>query len=251
MAEEYLMDDAEICVAAFGIAARVAKNAIDRGAPIRASKVGMVRPITLWPFPKAAMARAAGHCRALPLVEIEHGSDGGRHPAWPSECQPSRGAVQPRRRHHSRRLEEVLQAHLWKSLPERKVPTNGIVFQKPHALTDAPLHYCPGCTHGIIHRLVARGPGRAGRRGQDHRRRRRWAARSCAYNYFNCDMVEAAHGRAPAVATGLKRAHPGQPSSSPTRATATWPPSARRRPSTPPRAARTSPSSSSTTPFTA
>ena len=82
-----------------------------------------------------------------------------------------------------------------------------IVFEKPKALTDAPLHYCPGCTHGIIHRLVAEaidslnvGDITVG-----------VAPVGCAvfaYNYFSCDMIEAAHGRAPAVATGLKRANP-------------------------------------------
>ena len=72
MAEEYMMDDAEICVAAFGIAARVAKNAIVE-ARRQGVKVGMVRPITLWPFPKAAMARAAGHCRAFLSVELNMG----------------------------------------------------------------------------------------------------------------------------------------------------------------------------------
>ena len=82
-----------------------------------------------------------------------------------------------------------------------------IVFKKPHALTDAPLHYCPGCTHGIVHRLVAQAIDELGIEG----RTIGVAPVGCAvmaYNYFNCDMVEAAHGRAPAVATGLKRANP-------------------------------------------
>ena len=68
-----------------------------------------------------------------------------------------------------------------------------IVFQKPHALTDAVLHYCPGCPHGIIHRLVAEAPV---------------GCAVMAYDYFNCDMIEAAHGRAPARATGIKRCRP-------------------------------------------
>ena len=82
-----------------------------------------------------------------------------------------------------------------------------IVFDKPHALTDAPLHYCPGCTHGIVHRLVAQAIDELGIEGKTIG----VAPVGCsvmAYNYFNCDMVEAAHGRAPAVATGLKRAMP-------------------------------------------
>ncbi len=83
-----------------------------------------------------------------------------------------------------------------------------IVFQKPHALTDAPLHYCPGCTHGIIHRLVAEALDELGIEGITVG----VAPVGCsvfAYNYFGCDMIEAAHGRAPAVATGVKRALPG------------------------------------------
>ena len=82
-----------------------------------------------------------------------------------------------------------------------------IVFEKPKALTDAVLHYCPGCTHGIIHRLVAEAIDELGIEG----RTIGVAPVGCAvmaYNYFACDMVEAAHGRAPAVATGLRRALP-------------------------------------------
>ena len=83
-----------------------------------------------------------------------------------------------------------------------------IVFQKPHALTDTPFHYCPGCTHGIIHRLVAETIDELGIEGKTIG----VAPVGCsvlAYNYFACDMIEAAHGRAPAVATGCKRAEPG------------------------------------------
>lgn len=82
-----------------------------------------------------------------------------------------------------------------------------VVFDKPKALTDAPLHYCPGCTHGIIHRLVAEAIDELGILGDTIG----VAPVGCAvmsYDYFNCDMIEAAHGRAPAVATGLKRARP-------------------------------------------
>ena len=80
-----------------------------------------------------------------------------------------------------------------------------VVFEKPKGLTDAVLHYCPGCTHGIIHRLVAEALDELGVTG----RAIGVAPVGCsvfAYNYFNCDMVQAAHGRAPAVATGVKRA---------------------------------------------
>ena len=82
-----------------------------------------------------------------------------------------------------------------------------IVFDKPKSLTDTPLHYCPGCTHGIVHRLVAESIDELGIEG----RTIGIAPVGCsvlAYNYFACDMIEAAHGRAPAVATGVKRALP-------------------------------------------
>ena len=84
-----------------------------------------------------------------------------------------------------------------------------VVFEKPHALCDVPLHYCPGCTHGIIHRLVAEVIDELGIEG----RTIGIAPVGCsvmAYDYFNCDMIEAAHGRAPAVATGVKRSDPEQ-----------------------------------------
>ena len=82
-----------------------------------------------------------------------------------------------------------------------------VVFDKPHALTDTPMHYCPGCTHGIVHRLVAEVIDELGIEG----RTIGIAPVGCsvfAYNYFACDMIEAAHGRAPAVATGVKRSDP-------------------------------------------
>ena len=82
-----------------------------------------------------------------------------------------------------------------------------VVFEKPKSLTDASMHYCPGCTHGIIHRLVAEVIDELGIEGQTIG----IAPVGCsvlAYNYFNCDMIEASHGRAPAVATGVKRSLP-------------------------------------------
>jgi len=82
-----------------------------------------------------------------------------------------------------------------------------VVFQKPKALTDAVLHYCPGCTHGIVHRLVAEAIDELGVEG----RTIGIAPVGCsvmAYDYFKCDMIEASHGRAPAVATGVKRSLP-------------------------------------------
>ena len=72
MYEEYCMEDAEICVVAFGIASRVSKNAIDE-ARKQGIKVGMVRPITLYPFPKAPLLKAAEHCKAFISVELSMG----------------------------------------------------------------------------------------------------------------------------------------------------------------------------------
>ena len=84
-----------------------------------------------------------------------------------------------------------------------------IVYEKSRGLTDAELHYCPGCHHGIIHKLVAESLVELGLLDD--------AIGVCpvgcsvfAFKYFNCDMQEAAHGRAPAAATGIKRTHPHQ-----------------------------------------
>ena len=85
-----------------------------------------------------------------------------------------------------------------------------VVYEKSKGLTDKELHYCPGCNHGIVHKLVAESLVELGLLDD--------AIGVCpvgcsvfAYNYFNCDMQEAAHGRAPAVATGIKRTHPQAP----------------------------------------
>ncbi|MGI6507752.1 MAG: thiamine pyrophosphate-dependent enzyme [Saccharofermentanales bacterium] len=82
-----------------------------------------------------------------------------------------------------------------------------IVYQRSKGLADIETHYCPGCAHGIIHRLVAETLEELGVLGNTVG----VAPVGCsvfAYDYFNCDMQEAAHGRAPAVATGIKRVLP-------------------------------------------
>ena len=82
-----------------------------------------------------------------------------------------------------------------------------IVYERPESLTDQDTHYCPGCTHGIIHRLVAEVLDELGVR----ERAIGIAPVGCsvlAYNYFDVDFAEAAHGRAPAMATGIKRTNP-------------------------------------------
>ncbi|MCM1523309.1 MAG: thiamine pyrophosphate-dependent enzyme [Ruminococcus sp.] len=81
------------------------------------------------------------------------------------------------------------------------------VYTRPHALEDVSMHFCPGCTHGIIHRLAAEVMDEMGIEGDTVG----ICPVGCAvtsYDYFACDMIEAAHGRAPAVATGVKRSMP-------------------------------------------
>ncbi len=83
------------------------------------------------------------------------------------------------------------------------------VFSRPEALTDKAFHYCPGCTHGIVHRLVAE--------MIDEFKLMDRTVGVCPvgcsvlmYDYFECDMIEASHGRAPAVATAVKRTDPNR-----------------------------------------
>lgn len=92
---------------------------------------------------------------------------------------------------------------VWLTLGDGKVSSE-IIYQRPASLTDLPNHYCPGCTHGVIHRLIAE--------VLDEMRAREKtigvASVGCSvfsYLYLNCDFVEAPHGRAPAMATGIKR----------------------------------------------
>jgi 2-oxoglutarate ferredoxin oxidoreductase subunit beta len=82
-----------------------------------------------------------------------------------------------------------------------------LIYQRPETLTDVHTHYCPGCTHGIAHRILAEALDELGLREKTIV----VAPVGCAvfaYNYFNVDGCEAAHGRAPAMATGLKRVNP-------------------------------------------
>ena len=84
---------------------------------------------------------------------------------------------------------------------------NNLVYERPEGLTDTPTHYCPGCTHGVAHRLVAEVLEEMGVIDKTIG----VAPVGCAvfaYNYFDTDFVEAPHGRAPAMATGIKRVLP-------------------------------------------
>ena len=82
-----------------------------------------------------------------------------------------------------------------------------LLYEKPKTLIDTPTHYCPGCGHGIVHRLIAEIIDEMDIRDKTIG----LAPVGCAvlaYNYLDIDMCEAAHGRPPAVATGIKRVHP-------------------------------------------
>ena len=81
------------------------------------------------------------------------------------------------------------------------------IYKAPETLIDIPTHYCPGCGHGIVHRLIAEIIDEMDMRGKTIG----LAPVGCsvlAYNYLDIDMCEAAHGRTPSVATGIKRVHP-------------------------------------------
>ena len=81
------------------------------------------------------------------------------------------------------------------------------IATRPKSLTDLQFTYCPGCLHGVAHRLIAEVIDEVDMRDNTMG----VAPVGCsvfAYKFFNCDMAEAAHGRAPAVATGMKRARP-------------------------------------------
>jgi len=85
--------------------------------------------------------------------------------------------------------------------------TNNLVYERPEGFTETPTHYCPGCTHGVAHRLIAEVLEEMGAIDKTIG----VAPVGCsvfAYNYFDTDFVEAPHGRAPAMATGIKRVLP-------------------------------------------
>ncbi|MEG1253459.1 MAG: thiamine pyrophosphate-dependent enzyme [Raoultibacter sp.] len=82
-----------------------------------------------------------------------------------------------------------------------------IVFERPHAINPVPFSYCPGCPHGIVHRLVAETIDELGIEGDTIGIAPVGCSVTCT-GFFACDMIEASHGRAPAVATAVKRVNP-------------------------------------------
>ncbi len=92
-------------------------------------------------------------------------------------------------------------------LAPQKQETEKLIYERPCSLEDVHTHYCPGCTHGVAHRLIAEVIDELG----IQERTILVAPVGCAvfaYNYFNVDAAEASHGRAPAMATGIKRVNP-------------------------------------------
>lgn len=93
--------------------------------------------------------------------------------------------------------------------PQDIIKPENLVYRKPELLNDNHMHYCPGCSHGVVHRLVAEVLTEMG----IEEKTIGVAPVGCAvfaYNYVDIDWIEAAHGRAPAIATAVKRLHPGK-----------------------------------------
>ena len=135
-------------------------------------------------------------------------------------------------------------------MAEVEIKKENLVYAKPKLITDNVMHYCPGCSHGTVHKLIAEVIEEMGLEEKTVG----VSPVGCsvfAYNYIDIDWIEAAHGRALAVATAVKRLLSAAIWSSPIRATATCRPSAPRSRSMRPPAARTSWPSTSTMPSTA
>ena len=199
---------------AFGLSARICQKAIDL-ARAKGIKVGLFRPITLFPFPTKEIRQLSKKVKGMLVVEmnagqmiedvklsvgcdlkIEHyGRFGGIIPS-PDEVVKALGTK------NYRRL-------IWKNNykhPEMQKPEN-MVYKRTDLLVDRPLSYCPGCGHGTAHRMLMEvieemdiqdktiGVSPVG-------------CSVLAYDFLNIDMLGAAHGRAPALATAIKRMWP-------------------------------------------
>ena len=236
---------------------RIAATAVDAGAQ-RGHRVGLLRPITLWPFPDAAPDRRAGATReALPRRRALATDRWSRTCGWPS--RPRAGALlrpHGRQRAHGRGDPRVARRRSWEAEPCR----DSRQLSRPETFYDS--FERKGGRPGIDpllprlrprHRAQATSPRRSTTRraGPHHPRSARWAARCSPTTTSTSATSRRRTAARPAVATGIKRAQPDTHRHLATRATATWRPSAATRSSRPPTAARTSPSSSSTTPSTA
>ncbi len=231
--ENYLTEDAEILLVGFGIVSRVLRSAVDQ---LRAQgmKAGLFRPITLWPFPSRELCETAQAREAGAGSRVEHRNDGGRREAG-AERQRSGGVLRTRRRqradggrdhragvraHGSPRVNgcPVLLAIVWREGGHKEKIVEGyqVIHEKSPAFYDKyerkaelqqQTHYCPGCGHGIVHKLIAEALTELG--VQD--RAVLVSPVGCsvfAYYYFDVGNVQVAHGRAPG---GGHRAEARQP----------------------------------------
>ncbi len=209
--ETYLTDDAEMIVVAYGIGARIAKGAIKRLRE-ESLKVGMIRPITLWPFPAKAIQDMAKTVRRLLRLRDEHRSDGrGREACARGKGQrPFLRQARRRRPHAGRALPDHLAPLLPGAGRRQEEEAMKTVYKRPKLLKEAHFHYCPGCGHGIINRLLMEVIEE-----MDLQEKAICVAPAgCGmllYNYFEIDVLESAHGRGSAVATGIKRVQAGEP----------------------------------------
>ena len=210
--ETYLTDDAEMIVVAYGMGARIAKGAIKR---LRQEglKVGLLRPITLWPFPAKVLQELVGDGERLLRVRDERRTDGGRRQAGAGRKRERAFLRKTGRRHPDAggalqdRLPPLLSGAVGARREVAMATIYKPVYKRPKLLKEAHFHYCPGCGHGIINRLLMEvieemdladkaicvAPAGCG---------------MLLYNYFDIDVIESAHGRGSAVATGIKRVRP-------------------------------------------
>ena len=206
--ETFLTDDAEMIVVAYGIAARIAKGAIKR---LRQEglKVGLIRPITLWPFPAKALQELAKTVNDFFVFEMSTGPDGRGRAARPRRAG-HRPLLRPaRRRHPHARSSSTASSPATTTRPtQARGRSNEDRLRATQAAEDGPLS------------TTAPAAATASSTACSWRSSTRWTSREKAicvapagcgmllYNYFDIDMVESAHGRGAAVATGIKRVLP-------------------------------------------
>ena len=204
-------DDADYVIVAFGSSARICSATVEM-ARAEGLKVGLLRPITLYPFPKKQLAEmAARGVKGFLSAELNAGQ----------MVEDVRLAVNGKApvEHYGRQggmmfnPDEVLDALKEKLIKKKKTmaevekKTENLVYAKPKLITDNVMHYCPGCSHGTVHKLIAEVIEEMGLAEKTVG----ISPVGCsvfAYNYIDIDWIEAAHGRALAVATAVKRLYP-------------------------------------------
>ena len=193
-------EDADYIIVAYGSSSRIAMKAMQM-ARAKGIKVGLFRLITLFPFPTKQLAEVAKHVKGILCVEMSAGQmiedvKLATNCGVKTEHFGRFGGIIPT-------PTEVLEARKQELLNQGYTE----VYTITKVLTDAVMHYCPGCGHGTTHRLVAEVIDEMGIQDQVVG----VSPVGCsvlAYNYFDVDFQEAAHGRAPALATAIKRLNP-------------------------------------------